>query len=200
MLVLDAQRVQRAFHRLHLPFTFSEQELETLTTTNVVLTDPVLLGFATPRLNDGINILNLRSLLGVESSRPPSFFDHPWYLDEAFGRTDCPPGWHFIQPDVDSDSIGQPHNYSYSLISKGLTLPTAIEVVLMLFLYFAETGKQLLTKKHTWCRDEASLNRFVTVGAFGRNGVFVSSHPGSYTSRGLGICGKLMVSPDEPFR
>jgi hypothetical protein len=71
-----------------------------------------------------------------------------------------------------------------------LELPRAIEVVLMLFLHYAGTGEQLLLKKHTWTSDEASLNRYVTVGAFGRNGVFISGHPADFSSRGLGICAK----------
>ena len=75
---------------------------------------------------------------------------------------------------------------------RGLALPWAIEVVLMVFLHFVGTGEQLLQKKHTWCRDEPSLSRFVTVGAFGRNGLFISSHPGDYASRGLGICAKVI--------
>jgi hypothetical protein len=61
----------------------------------------------------------------------------------------------------------------------------------MLFLHYAGTGVQLLQKKHTWCRDQATQDRFVTVGAFGRNGLFVSGHPAAYASRGLGICAKL---------
>jgi hypothetical protein len=62
---------------------------------------------------------------------------------------------------------------------------------LMLFLHYAGTGEQLLQKKHTWCRDHASMNRFVTVGAFGRNGLFVSGHPVEFASRGLGICASV---------
>jgi hypothetical protein len=61
----------------------------------------------------------------------------------------------------------------------------------MLFLHFLATGEQLLTRKHTWCRDEASLGRRVTVGAFGRNGLFLSAHPPAYSSRGLGAIRSL---------
>jgi hypothetical protein len=63
----------------------------------------------------------------------------------------------------------------------------------MLFLHYVGTGEQLLQKKHTWCSDEASLGRSVTVGAFGRNGLFISGHPPEFASRGLGICGKVLV-------
>ncbi len=34
----------------------------------------------------------------------------------------------------------------------------------------------------------ASLGRHVTVGAFGRNGVFLSGHPSNFASQGLGVC------------
>ena len=70
-------------------------------------------------------------------------------------------------------------------------MPLAVEVVLMLFLYYLKTGEQLLFKTHTWCADSAGFGEQVTVGAFGRNGLFVSKHPRNYASRGLGICPKL---------
>jgi hypothetical protein len=192
LVVLNAEAVESAFRRLNLSFTFSEEERRQSITMPVVHDDTRVLGFVTPQANSGLNLLNLRRLLGVDPGKPPSFFDHPWYLEEAFGLTNCAPGWHFIHMDVLPDSLEQPYHYIDSPSSRGLALPTAIEVVLMLFLCFAETGEQLLKKKHTWCQDSASLGRFVTVGAFGRNGVFVSGHPETFASRGLGICGKLL--------
>jgi len=72
-------------------------------------------------------------------------------------------------------------------------MPLAVEVILMLFLHFLRTGEQLLLKKHSWCSDVASLNRHVTVGAFGRNGVFVSGHPANFSSQGLGVCAKVRL-------
>jgi hypothetical protein len=33
--------------------------------------------------------------------------------------------------------------------------------------------------------------RHVTIGAFGKNGVFVSGHPSNVASQGLGICGRI---------
>jgi hypothetical protein len=64
----------------------------------------------------------------------------------------------------------------------------------MLFLHFAGTGEQLLQRKHTWTCGQDSRKRFVTVGAFGRSGLFVSAHPAGYASRGLGICPAQPVS------
>jgi hypothetical protein len=191
LIVLNAEAVEDVFRRLNLPFAFSEEERVLPITMPVVDEGWRVLGFVTPKANRGLNILNLRQLLGVSPRKPPSFFDHPWYLEEAFGLTDCAPGWHFIQMDILPGSLEQPYHYIDSLSSQGLALPTAIEVVLMLFLQFVQTGEQLLLKKHTWCQDSASLGRFVTVGAFGRNGVFISGHPETFASRGLGICGKL---------
>ena len=75
------------------------------------------------------------------------------------------------------DSIQQPVDYLRSSGAAGLALPSAVEVVLMLFLHYVGTREQLLLKKHSWCSDTASMDRHVTVGAFGRNGVFVSGHP-----------------------
>jgi len=73
--------------------------------------------------------------------------------------------------DVVPESVSQPIDYVRRLSSAGLELPSAIEVVLMLFLHYAGTKEQLLLRKHTWCSDHASLGRHVTVGAFGRNGI-----------------------------
>src|SRR6185436_2937900 len=90
-----------------------------------------------------------------------------------------------------SGSIMQPVDYLRSLGNSDLQLPLAVEVVLMLFLHYVESREQLLLKKHTWCSDTATLDRHVTVGAFGRNGVFISGHPSGFASQGLGICGRI---------
>jgi len=131
-------------------------------------------------------------LVGTDPRKQPSFFDHPWYLDEPFAREDCAAGWHYLNSSVLPDSISQPIDYSNSLRERGLELPSAVEVALMLFLHYAGTGEKLLQKKHTWCKERATMNRHVTVGAFGRNGLFVSGHPAEFTSRGLGICAKVI--------
>ena len=188
--MLSAERVQALFAKLNLPFTFSAAELATYITTSIVNSPGRVLAFPTPADNRGLSILGLRERLGTDPKRQPCFFDHPWYLEEKFGDEDCPPGWHVLQMDVLKDSVQQPYNYYHSL-SSGVVLPMAVEVVLMLFLHYVDTGEQLLLKKHTWCSDRASLDRVVTVGAFGRNGVFVSGHPENFASLGLGICGKL---------
>ena len=193
MISLSAIEVERRFALLGIPNRFSDPEKKQLETTAVVVTGNDILGFPVPHANTGLNTLTLRKILGTDPSKQPSFFDHPWYLDEPFVLEDCEPGWHFIHMQVLQDSISQPLNYERSLEGRGLALPAAAEIALMLFLHYAGTGVQLLQKKHTWCKDRASLDRFVTLGAFGRNGLFVSGHPGEYTSRGLGICAKLKV-------
>jgi hypothetical protein len=105
----------------------------------------------------------------------------------------CRPGWHVLLMDVLEDSIQHPANYLHSVKQPGLRLPDAVEIVLMLFLHYVGTGEQLLLKKHSWCSDLASLGRQVTVGAFGRNGLFISGHPPQFASRGLGICAALDI-------
>ena len=192
MISLSPHDVERRFAQLGIPNRFTDDEKHELVTTQVVQPPDGVMAFPVPAGNAGLNILKLRGILGTDPSKQPSFFDHPWYLEEAFARVDCQPGWHLLHMSVLADSISQPVNYFSSLAGRNLELPAAIEVVLMVFLHFAGTGEQLLQKKHTWCRDEASLNRFVTVGAFGRNGLFISAHPGEFASRGLGICGKVM--------
>ena len=191
MISLSATEVERRFGLMDIPNRFSESEKEEFTTSIVDVVDDVI-GFPTPRANAGLNLLNLRQILGTDPSKLPSFFEHPWYLDEAFAKEDCEPGWHFIYKGVVPDSISQPIHYVSRLRGQGMGLPSAVEVVLMLFLHYVGTGEQLLQKKHTWCSDQASMDRFVTVGAFGRNGLFLSGHPAEFASRGLGICAKVI--------
>lgn len=201
MTVLTPETVEEIFGKLNLPFRFTANERTRLIATPVVDLGERVLGFPTPGENQGLNLLTLRSIVGVSPQKQPSFFDHPWYLIESFGSIDCEAGWHFLQMEPPPDTIEQPYNYFASLNSAGWTLPSAVEVVLMLFLYYVRTGEQLLLKKHTWCRDQATLGRAVTVGAFGRNGVFISGHPPGFSSRGLGICGKFKNQPSgEPSR
>ena len=196
-MILPPNEVERRFVLLGIPNRFTEDEKQRLTTSFVPpeqgRSDPFssIIGFATPVDRSGLNILNLRQICGTDPSQQPSFFDHPWYREELFAREDCAPGWHLLLMDVLPESILQPINYARSLQARGLELPSAVEVALMLFLHYAGTGEQLLQKKHTWCKDQVSMNRFVTVGAFGRNGLFVSGHPGEFMSRGLGICAKI---------
>jgi len=192
MNVITAEQVERILHKWGLPLRFAAHEPSDPPNTTEIVNSARVLAFPTPEDNSGLNILNLRKLLGVNPANPPSFFDHPWYLDESFGRKDCSAGWHLLHMDVIPGSVHQPYNYYSSVSDVNWTLPSAIEAVLMVFLHFERTGERLLLTKHTWCRDEASVGRYVTVGAFGRNGLFISSHPPIFASRGLGVCGMLV--------
>ena len=192
MISLSPMEVERRLDLMGIPNRFAEAEIAELATISIVDDKDGLIAFPTPKEKSGLNVLNLRKILGTDPSKQPSFFDHPWYLEESFTHEDCEPGWHFLHLNALPDSLSQPIHYISSLRKSGLGLPSAIEVVMMVFLHYLGTGEQLLQKKHTWCRDEASLNRFVTVGAFGRNGLFLSAHPPMYASRGLGICAKVM--------
>jgi hypothetical protein len=191
MISLIPDEVERRFGLLGIPNRFTANEKRELATTPVVRENDAVMAFVTPHDRRGLNILNLRRLLGTDPTKPPSFFDHPWYLEEPFAAEDCVAGWHVLHLNVLLESISEPLNYAYSLQTQGFELPSAIEVTLMLFLHYAGTKEQLLQKKHTWCKDQASMNRCVTIGAFGRNGLFISGHPAEFQSRGLGICPKV---------
>jgi hypothetical protein len=197
MISLTAAEVERRFGLVGILNRFSESEKLEFGTTSIVDMPDDVIGFPTPRVNSGLNVLNLRKILGTDPSKQPSFFDHPWYLDEPFAKEDCEPGWHFIYKSVVPDSISQPIHYVSRLRELGMGLPSAVEVVLMLFLHYVGTGEQLRQKKHTWSRDHATLDRFVTVGAFGRNGLFLSGHPAEFASRGLGICPKVLFPSSQ---
>ena len=183
--------VEQRLAALGVSCHFTPAEHVALATTPIVRTQGRAFGFPTPVDNASLTLEYIKSCVGIDPKRQPAFFDHPWYQGEGFMRTRCAPGWHFLQMDVLPDSIGQPVNYLDSLKVPDAALPSAVEVILMLFLHYAGSGEQLLSRKHTWCSDTASLNRHVTVGAFGRNGVFLSGHPSNFSSQGLGVCAKV---------
>jgi len=187
MALLSPQLVEQRFAQLGIVCRFSDLELRQLDDTRIEGREGFF-GFPTPRENEALSVLGLRELLGVDPASGPCFFDHPWYLEEAFGRERCSPGWHLIGMDVLVSSVDKPVYYAEEIKRDALYLPSAVEVLLMLLLHFAETGERLLLRKHTWTHDRAEGRRFVSVGAFGKKGVFVSSHEVGYKSRGLGIC------------
>jgi len=188
---LTVEQVEQRFSRLGIPSGFTPDERLMYSTTPVVSSERQLFGFPTPTENSALTLSNLKAIVGTDATHQPAFFDHPWYSAEPFMASPCTPGWHFLLMDIHPESINQPIDYVRRLKSEGMDLPSAIEIVLMLFLYYEGTKEQLLLRKHTWCSDLATLGRHVTVGAFGRNGVFVSGHPMGFASRGLGICGKI---------
>lgn len=192
---LTPAQVEERLARLGIPCRFTGEELTALSTTPVAEGGAGMFAFPTPLANADLSLLNIRARVGTDPKVQPCIFDHPWYEGETFMRTPCPPGWHVLMMDVLPGSVSQPIHYSRSLNHQGLALPTAVEVVLMLFLHYADAAEQLLFRKHTWCADIASLDRCVTVGAFGRNGVFLSAHPANFASRGLGICPKRTGKP-----
>jgi len=173
---------------------FTSQEKATFATTPIVNRTERTFVFPTPAANEPLTLNKIKSYVGTDPRRLPCFFDHPWYLNEGFMSTACAPGWHVLTMDPLAGSILQPFDYLRSSGQSGLELPQAVEVIVMLFLHYAGTGEQLMMKKHSWCRDVASLGRHVTVGAFGRNGVFLSGHPSNFSSQGLGICAKVLTS------
>lgn len=193
-LHLRATQVQQYLKELGIASRFTRTETARFD-ADVVHVPEGFVTFPIPKDNAALTILNLRRALGTdpEARRQPIFFDHPWYLDEPFAQLRCGPGWHAVALTVLPESIGQPFYYIDSIRSAALSLPHAVEVVLMLFLYFAHTGRRLLNKKHTWTCDPTEDRRFVTTGAFGPKGLFLSAHPVGYRSRGLGICPTLDV-------
>jgi hypothetical protein len=189
---LTPTEVEQRLGSMGVECRFSPEERMAFATTPVVNRKESVFGFPTPGANSGLTIENIKACVGTDPKHQPSFFDHPWYQNEAFISTRCPPGWHLLTMEPIPGSIQQPVDYLRSSGIKDYALPYAVEVVLMLFLHYAKSREQLLLKKHSWCVDNASLNRHVTVGAFGRNGLFLSGHPSNFSSQGLGICGKLI--------
>ena len=188
---LSPNEVQELLARIGIQCHYTSEEEATFKTTPVVERSERVFGFPSPADNSKLTIRNIKSCVGTDPRFQPCFFEHPWYANEDFMQLRCKPGWHFLLMDILPGSLQRPVDYANSWIDSDLMLPTAVEVILMLFLHYLGSGEQLLLRKHTWCSDTASLNRQVTVGAFGRNGVFLSGHPPGFASRGLGICGKV---------
>jgi hypothetical protein len=190
---LTPLEVEQRLASLGIVCPFTPEEHTSYATTPVVSWPVRVLGFPTPSRNEPLTLGNLKGCVGTDPRRQPSFFDHQWYQSEEFMTKRCVPGWHFLTMDPIPESIQQPQNYLRSAADRRLELPQAVEVVLMLFLHYVGTREQLLFRKHSWCADLASLNRGVTVGAFGRNGVFLSGHPPNFSSQGLGVCAKIVT-------
>jgi hypothetical protein len=191
MISLNPDQVEQRLAAMGIVCRFTPDERIALATTPVVSRAERIFAFPIPAANESLTLSNIKSCVGSDPRHQPCVFDHPWYESESFVQTRCPAGWHLLMMDVLPDSIQQPVHYLRSSTVAGLELPLAVEVVLMLFLHYVGSGEQLLLKKHTWCHDTASLGRHVTVGAFGRNGVFLSGHPENFASQGLGVCGKV---------
>jgi len=189
---LTPAEVQQHLAKLGIACHFTSEQHVALGTTPVVNRPERLFGFPTPAQNAPLTLNNIKSCVGTDPRRQPSFFDHAWYRSEEFMATPCPPGWHFLTMEPIPASIQQPLHYLRSSEERQLGLPLAVEVVLMCFLHYLSTGEQLLLRKHSWCSDMASMDRHVTVGAFGRNGIFLSGHPSNFSSQGLGVCAKIL--------
>src|SRR5262245_14847980 len=114
MISLSPDEVERRFAILGIPNRFTDREKLSLNTTSLVSQGGRAFIFPTPVACDGLNILKLREIVGTDPQKQPSFFDHPWYLDEPFGRTTCEPGWHGLTMDVVPGSISSSLNYSSS--------------------------------------------------------------------------------------
>jgi hypothetical protein len=190
---LTPLEVEQRLASLGIVCPFTPGEHTTYATTPVVSWTRRVLGFPTPAENEFLTLNNIKGCVGTDPKHQPAFFDHPWYQPEEFMTKPCVPGWHFLTMDPIPGSVQQPLNYLRSSAGERLELPQAVEVVLMLFLHYVGTGEQLLSRKHSWCADVASMSRFVTVGAFGRNGVFLSGHPPNFSSQGLGVCAKIVT-------
>lgn len=186
--IIPPSQVARFCKGNGIPAGFSDDELERLAATRPEPRQGFV-SFPVPAANRHLSLLGLRAHLGTQPEDSPFvFFDHPWYLDEAFGSDPPLKGWHTIAAAPLEASLDQPVYFADGLVAGGLLLPRASEVALMLFLNLFANGDRLLLRKHTWTRDRTLQRRFVSVGAFGRKGLFVSSHEVGYKSRGLGIC------------
>src|SRR3954466_15778576 len=96
MICLLPDEVERRFALLGIPNRFTHPEKHVLSTTSLGEHEDKIFAFPTPMACAGLNILKIREIVGTNPAKQPSFFDHPWYLDEAFGGVNCQPGWHAL--------------------------------------------------------------------------------------------------------
>src|SRR5688572_11925234 len=112
---LTPAQVEQRLAALGIACHFTEAERVTLATTPVVSTAERLFGFPTPADGSALTLSNIKTKVGVNPRQQPSFFEHPWYENESFMSTPCPPGWHFLTMEPLSGSIHQPIDYLRSL-------------------------------------------------------------------------------------
>ena len=77
MISISAAEVERRFGLMGIPNRFMDAEKAEFDTTSIVDMPDDVLVFPTPAANSGLNVLNLRQILGTDPSKQPSFFDHP---------------------------------------------------------------------------------------------------------------------------
>jgi hypothetical protein len=189
-MLLSSSDVLTAFRRLDVPADFTAAEIARLD-ARPPEDRTGYCTFPTPEDSQHLSVLELRQRLGVSPDGGCGFFDHPWYLDEPFAHAVCRAGWHSIATAPVAASLDEADWHAESLSGHGLNLPRAVEVILMLFLSLTIREERFLLRKHTWTCDRSVSGRRVSVGAFGRKGVFLSSHAPGYKSRGLGICPRI---------
>src|SRR5262245_32823623 len=115
MISVSCDELLQLFGGVGLTCRFTDQERLALSTTPVVETPQRVFAYPVPADNSALTLSNLKTIFGTNPLRQPSFFEHPWYLEEEFIQTPANPGWHAVLMDVLPESLNQSSNYIHSL-------------------------------------------------------------------------------------
>src|SRR4030095_4145844 len=110
-ICLSPQEVEQRLAQMGISCSFSAEEHKVFRITPHLNRSERMLVFPIPADNPHLNLHHIKARVGTDPRKQPCFFGHPWYGNEDFMRTTCPPGWHAVMMDVLEGSIGQPSNY-----------------------------------------------------------------------------------------
>ena len=117
---LTAEQVEKRLSRIGIGCRFTEVERTALGTNLTSNIDGRIFSFPTPQDNSSLTLSQIKQIVGADPARQPCVFDHPWYGDEPFMYTPCPPGRHLLYMDILPESVDQPSDYARRLTPRGL--------------------------------------------------------------------------------
>ena len=136
-----------------------------------------------------LSIASLRNSLGLDSIEKVGFYNQDWYLKEAFYAKEFEaPFWALLPKNIPSVSRAKiPSNSDPSV-----TLPSALLVSYLFFIYYFHTKGTLLWKNdYIWCSDVDHNGDMVYVGRY--------EDPAGINQNGFSIHRHLKISEAYGF-
>ena len=136
-----------------------------------------------------LSIASLRNAIGLDSAEKIGFYNQDWYLKEAFYAKEFEaPFWALLPKNIPSVSRAKiPSNSDPSV-----TLPSALLVSYLFFIYYFHTKGTLLWKNdYIWCSDVDHNGDMVYVGRY--------EDPAGINQNGFSIHRHLKISEAYGF-
>lgn len=116
------------------------------------------------------------------------FYKQDWYNDQDFAQEGMKAGFGVPTKEVLRDSVSKTWDQQQSLLLPEEKRRESVETAWDTLLYYAVTGKKLLSSRRDWGNTRASSGHLVNVGDFDSNGLHVGGwHPGDSDPR-IGVC------------